>query len=92
VTAQPSFVAKDDGRLFAFTGFTSCQNGSPPGSIGCGTYYASQRDGGAWWAWQPYAISRGAAAVTAVDSIINNTYTFTLLDSTTQYTRSLFHY
>jgi len=91
-TARPTFVEKDDGRLFAFTGYTSCQNGSPPGTYGCGTYLATQRERGAWWAWQPFETSGTTSAVAAVDSIINNTYVLLLADSNTQYQRALFRY
>lgn len=91
-TAPPTLVAKDDGRLIAFTGFTSCPNGSRPGTYGCGDYYASQREaGGGWWAWQPYATAIAASAVAGVDSIINNTYVFAAIGST-QYQRFLFRY
>lgn len=90
--AIPTIVAKDDGRLFAFTGFTGCPTGFPAGSPGCGTYYGAQREGGGWWSWQPFLRTTSASAVAAVDSIINNTYLFALTGSSREYTRSLFRY
>ncbi len=90
--ARPALIAKDDGRLFAFAGFESCQNGSPPGTVGCGTYLAAQREYGGWWAWQPFAISSRNAPIAGADSIINNTHIFAITGGTLQYDRSLFQY
>ncbi len=89
---RPALIAKDDGRLFAFTGIESCPNGSPPGTHGCGTYFAAQREFGGWWAWQPFATSSRNAPIAGADSIINNTHIFAITGGTLQYDRSLFRY
>lgn len=89
-TVRPMFVAKDDGRLFAFTAFNNCLAYNPTTS--CADYYAAQRESGGWWAWQPFTRSRATAAVAAVDSLINNTYVFLLISPSAPYQRALFHY
>lgn len=80
--AAPSFVRKDDGRILAFTGVTTC---TPAPLVRCGTYYVKVRDtNGSWSGWMPFVTAQEALSVAGAESWINTTEIYLRLSNGSQ--------